>query len=266
MLRSRSRAVVSVCRQLKLRRAAKSVAMNCIGVQFSIGRCGGLCSAAVKSALVRQNAPGGIHGRSKCTSGHARRSKRGPFCHDHRNAFGDVIKFIIKQVTRPPFRASASCIKRNAICYSAPLAAFCDRERLAILKGMLIGYARISTEEQKLASQLDALWLAGCELVFCDVGVSGAATDRQELTRALLSLSPDDGFSCGSLTVWAEASRTSFKSSAIWRSAVSDSAHCRRRSTQRQQVDRYCFGQSPSSATLYVLVSKKRNSALVSSA
>lgn len=57
---------------------------------------------------------------------------------------------------------------------------------------MLIGHARVSTEEQNLASQLDALRLAGCEFVFCDVGVSGGTTDRQELARALLSLSPDD--------------------------------------------------------------------------
>jgi DNA invertase Pin-like site-specific DNA recombinase len=57
---------------------------------------------------------------------------------------------------------------------------------------MLIGYARISTDEQNLASQFDALMFVGCEKVFCDVGVSGATTERPELTRALLMLSPGD--------------------------------------------------------------------------
>lgn len=57
---------------------------------------------------------------------------------------------------------------------------------------MLIGYARISTEEQNLAMQLDALRAAGCQQVFCDEGISGAATERSELTRALRSLAADD--------------------------------------------------------------------------
>jgi hypothetical protein len=42
------------------------------------------------------------------------------------------------------------------------------------MKGMLVGYARVSTEEQNLALRLDAL--AGCQQVFQDEGVSGAAT------------------------------------------------------------------------------------------
>lgn len=57
---------------------------------------------------------------------------------------------------------------------------------------MLIGYARVSTDEQNLAMQLDALRLAGCEKVFCDEGISGADTDRRELNNALRALAADD--------------------------------------------------------------------------
>ena len=57
---------------------------------------------------------------------------------------------------------------------------------------MLIGYARISTDEQNLAMQLDALRAVGCEQVFCDEGISGAETDRRELNKALRALSAGD--------------------------------------------------------------------------
>ncbi len=49
---------------------------------------------------------------------------------------------------------------------------------------MLIGYARVSTADQTLALQEDALHQAGCERVFRDV-VSGAATERAGLSEAL---------------------------------------------------------------------------------
>lgn len=57
---------------------------------------------------------------------------------------------------------------------------------------MKIGYARISTEEQSLDLQRDALARAGCEHVFEDQGVSGAATRRQGLDAALQQISPGD--------------------------------------------------------------------------
>jgi DNA invertase Pin-like site-specific DNA recombinase len=60
------------------------------------------------------------------------------------------------------------------------------------LKGMLIGYARVSTDEQNLAMQLDALKLVGCYRVFCDEGISGAATERRALNEALATLSAGD--------------------------------------------------------------------------
>lgn len=47
-----------------------------------------------------------------------------------------------------------------------------------------IGYARVSTLEQEMALQLDALRTAGCDRS-SDDRVSGAKTDRAGLTEAL---------------------------------------------------------------------------------
>jgi DNA invertase Pin-like site-specific DNA recombinase len=57
---------------------------------------------------------------------------------------------------------------------------------------MQIGYARISTEDQSLALQTDALRHAGCELIFQDEGISGIATSRPALDKALAALAPGD--------------------------------------------------------------------------
>ncbi len=61
---------------------------------------------------------------------------------------------------------------------------------------MLVGYARVSTAEQTLALQEDALGAAGCERIFTDMS-SGARADRPGLTDALAYLRPGDA-----LAVW----------------------------------------------------------------
>jgi predicted site-specific integrase-resolvase len=49
---------------------------------------------------------------------------------------------------------------------------------------MLVGYARVSTTDQTLALQQDALQQAGCTKIFTDTA-SGAQTERKGLTEAL---------------------------------------------------------------------------------
>lgn len=61
----------------------------------------------------------------------------------------------------------------------------------------LIGYARVSTPEQDLALQLDALQAAGATRIFEDRGVSGAKTERPGLIAALSFLRDGD-----TLMVW----------------------------------------------------------------
>jgi DNA invertase Pin-like site-specific DNA recombinase len=56
---------------------------------------------------------------------------------------------------------------------------------------MLIGYARVSTTDQDLALQQDALAQAGCERVYIDKA-SGTKTDRPGLAEALAFARPGD--------------------------------------------------------------------------
>jgi DNA invertase Pin-like site-specific DNA recombinase len=61
---------------------------------------------------------------------------------------------------------------------------------------MLIGYARVSTYEQTLNLQQDALQKAGCTKIFTDTA-SGARTERKGLDEALNFLRNGD-----TLVVW----------------------------------------------------------------
>lgn len=61
----------------------------------------------------------------------------------------------------------------------------------------LIGYARVSTDDQSCAMQREALRLAGAEEVFEDTGVSGATKIRSGLMAALSKLQAGD-----TLMVW----------------------------------------------------------------
>src|SRR5437764_14504785 len=61
---------------------------------------------------------------------------------------------------------------------------------------MLVGYARVSTYEQNLDLQLDALKAAGCEQLFKDI-VSGSQDEREGLYQALKYARPGD-----TIVVW----------------------------------------------------------------
>jgi DNA invertase Pin-like site-specific DNA recombinase len=61
---------------------------------------------------------------------------------------------------------------------------------------MLIGYARVSTQDQTLDLQKDALRQAGCERIFTDTA-SGAKAERVGLDEALSYVRPGD-----TIVVW----------------------------------------------------------------
>ena len=66
-----------------------------------------------------------------------------------------------------------------------------------ITGGLLIGYARVSTVDQNLDLQRDALTRAGCSEIYEDKATSRKRTGRPELTNALRALRPGD-----TLVVW----------------------------------------------------------------
>lgn len=55
-----------------------------------------------------------------------------------------------------------------------------------------IGYARVSTQDQDTALQLDALNLAGCAVIFQEKASGASRRGRQELERCLSSLKRGD--------------------------------------------------------------------------
>lgn len=60
---------------------------------------------------------------------------------------------------------------------------------------MKVGYARVSTRDQSLNMQLDALRAAGCVRIFQDVA-SGSVDSREGLNDALASMKPGEIFCC----------------------------------------------------------------------
>lgn len=59
-------------------------------------------------------------------------------------------------------------------------------------KGRKIGYARVSTKDQKLRMQRDGLKAVGCDFIFEDHGVSGAKGSRPGLDAMLKELKAGD--------------------------------------------------------------------------
>jgi DNA invertase Pin-like site-specific DNA recombinase len=57
---------------------------------------------------------------------------------------------------------------------------------------MKIGYARVSTDEQHLDLQRQALEAEGCAKIYEDRGVSGASTERNGLLKALRAVKAGD--------------------------------------------------------------------------
>lgn len=62
---------------------------------------------------------------------------------------------------------------------------------------MIVGYARVSTDEQRLDLQISALERAGCDQIYADHGASGYQFSRGGLKSAMKSLRPG-----GTLVVW----------------------------------------------------------------
>ena len=57
---------------------------------------------------------------------------------------------------------------------------------------MKVGYARVSTDEQNLRAQIDALRAAGCERIFEDKGVSGGAVFKPALRECVAFMREGD--------------------------------------------------------------------------
>lgn len=62
---------------------------------------------------------------------------------------------------------------------------------------VIVGYARVSTEEQRLDLQVRALENARCSRIYRDHGISGGTFERAGLEAALASIKPG-----GTLVVW----------------------------------------------------------------
>lgn len=72
---------------------------------------------------------------------------------------------------------------------------------------MMIGYARVSTDQQSLGAQQDALKSAGCEVIY-EEKISGAKDDRPELARMLADIKPGDALVVTSLDRLARSMRS----------------------------------------------------------
>jgi len=70
---------------------------------------------------------------------------------------------------------------------------------------MQIGYARVSTEDQHLELQMDALKNAGCKRIFTDQ-ISGTRIKRPGLDNALSHMRKGD-----TLAVWNDSSSMSWR-------------------------------------------------------
>lgn len=77
-----------------------------------------------------------------------------------------------------------------------PIAPEMHSEPTLLATGFMVGYCRVSTEEQILDVQLNAMRLAGCSNIY-EEKVSGAGKKRPQLDLAIKELQPGD-----TLVVW----------------------------------------------------------------
>jgi len=85
------------------------------------------------------------------------------------------------QIFQVVHNARSSDIQRELLC----------RYQVQMEAGMIVGYARVSTDGQTLDAQHAALMASGAEKVFAEK-VSGAVADRKALARAIDALGPGD--------------------------------------------------------------------------
>ena len=103
-----------------------------------------------------------------------------------------VLRGVAKLVS---FAKSTDLLKISQICFAKVSRRMCFHCYIFCEgfgdRRMKIGYARVSTEDQRLTLQLDALKKAGCTRIFREK-VSGAYRDRPELSRMLEQLREGD--------------------------------------------------------------------------
>lgn len=76
--------------------------------------------------------------------------------------------------------------------------------------GKVYGYARVSTTDQSLDHQIDALRQAGCEAIYTEK-MSGARNDREQLKKLCYSLQPGDTVIVTRLSRVSRSSRDTMK-------------------------------------------------------
>lgn len=75
---------------------------------------------------------------------------------------------------------------------------------------MLLGYSRVSTQDQNLDRQIDQLKEAGCEKIFCEK-ITGTKKDRTELDRLLDQIRPGDTIIISELTRLSRSTKDLFQ-------------------------------------------------------
>jgi hypothetical protein len=92
--------------------------------------------------------------------------------------------------TNDRLRNKATLARNKGIAYCINILHYSD-DWQQVYAIMLIGYARVSTQDQDNAAQIAALKSAGCELIF-EEKASGGRWERPELHRLLGQLRKGD--------------------------------------------------------------------------